>query len=133
MKKLDMNRARSVARLVPRETFGSDLRAFASLGVVDGGYDQSDLICAGLEELSRHLKWLDEDYQSGSYDRLEIRARAIVMLSDQLGQRQVGQVAADVVYCIDGPDEAALAATLSRLIRLMTMALDHAADPMPAV
>lgn len=132
MKQQDMNRPRGVARLVPREKFGSDVRALSALGLVDQDFDQSDLICSGLEEMSRHLKWLDDDYQSGQFDRLEARARSIVMLADQLGLRQVGQVAADVVYCIDGTDENALAATLSRLMRLMTQALDHAAGPMPA-
>jgi hypothetical protein len=47
--------------------------------------------------------------------------------------RRVGQVAADVVYCIDGPDETALAATASRLMRLVTQALDHAAGPITAL
>jgi hypothetical protein len=79
------------------------------------------------------LKWLDDDYQSGQLDRLEARARSIVMLADQLGLRRVGQVAADVVYCIDGPDETALAATASRLMRLVTQALDHAAGPITAL
>jgi hypothetical protein len=90
------------------------------------------LICDSLEELSRHLKCLDYDYQSGQLDRLEARARSIVMLADQLGLRRVGQVAADVIYCIDGTDKAALAATLSRLMRLVTQALDHAVGPISA-
>mgnify|MGYP000586728138 CR=1 FL=1 len=95
-------------------------------------YQQSDMICAGLEQLSRHLKWLDDDYQTGQFDRLEARARSIVMLSDQLGLRRVGQVAADVIYCVSGTDEIALSATLSRLLRLMTQALDHAAGTTPS-
>jgi len=94
--------------------------------------DYDDVICLGLEEISRHLKWLDDDYQSGQFDRPEVRLRSIVMLSDQLGLRRVEQVASDVVYCLDGPDEVALASTLSRLMRLMTHALDHAAGPMAA-
>jgi hypothetical protein len=49
-----------------------------------------------------------------------------------MGLRRVRQVAADVVYCLDEPDEIALAATLSRLMRLMTQALDHAAGPKAA-
>lgn len=121
-----------VARLVPRETFGPDVRALSPYALADDDMDHGDVICSGLEEMSRHLKWLDDDYQSGRFDRLEMRARSIVMLADQLGLRQVGQVAADVAYCLDGPDEVALASTLSRLMRLMTQALDHAAGPMTA-
>lgn len=123
---------RAIARLVPQEPSGPDVHALSPFAIVDEGFDQSDVICAGLEELSRHLKWLDDDFRTSQYDRLEARARSIVMLADQLGLRRVGQVAADVVYCIDDPDEVALAATLSRLMRLMTQALDHAAGPILA-
>ena len=123
---------RAIARLVPRETFGQDVQALSPFGLTDDDLSQSELIYASLEELSRHLKWLDDDYRSGQLDRLETRARSIVMLADQLGLRRVGQVAADVVYCIDDPNEVALAATLSRLMRLMTQALDHAAGPVSA-
>jgi len=121
-----------VAHLIPREPQGPDVDALSPLDMVGDDFERGDLICAGLEELSRHLKWLDDDYQSGQFDRLEVRARSIVVLADQLGLRRVGQVAADVVYCVDGPDEIALSATLSRLMRLVTQALDHAAGPMPA-
>lgn len=124
--------ATAVARLVPSEAFGPDIGALSPFDMLDEDFDQSDVICAGLEEMSRHLKWLDDDYQSGRLDRLEKRTRNIVVLADQLGLRRVGQVAADVVYCIDDPDEVALAATLSRLMRLMTQALDHAASPVSA-
>ncbi|WP_296418134.1 hypothetical protein [Pseudooctadecabacter sp.] len=118
-----------VAQLVPKESFGQDVRALSPFGMDGDEFDHSDVICAGLEEMSRHLRWLDDDYQSGQFDRLETRARSIVLLADQLGLRRLGQVAADVVYCIDDPDEVALTATLSRLMRLMTQALDHAAGP----
>ena len=121
-----------VARLVPHEKFGPDVDALSPYSMVDEDLNHADLICSGLEEMSRHLKWLDDDFQSGQMGRLEARARSIVMLADQLGLRRVGQVAADVVYCIDDGDEIALAATLSRLMRLMTQALDHAAGPISA-
>jgi len=128
----DFRRVGGVARLVPRETFAPDVRALSPYALVDDDIENCELTCSGLEEMSRHLRRLDDDYQLGQYDRLEARARSIVLLADQLGLRQVGQVAADVVYCLDGPDETALAATLSRLMRLMTQALDHAAGPLTA-
>lgn len=99
----------NVARLVPHETFGPDVRALSPYALADDDMDYGDVICLGLEEISHHLKWLDDDYQSGQFDRLEVRLRSIVMLADQLGLRRVGQVASDVVYCLDGPDEVALA------------------------
>lgn len=132
MKRQTVNAAGSVSQLIPREASGPHMQGLAGLGMVDANLDQSDLICAGLDELSRHLKWLDEDYQSGSFDRLETRLRSIVMLADQLDLRQIGQVAADVLYCLDGPSDIALAATLSRLMRLLTQTLDYAQGPSPA-
>ncbi len=133
MKQLkEIKAASTVARLVPREKFGPDVRALSPFATLDDDMNESDLICAGLEEMSRHLRRLDEEFQAGQFDRLEERARSVAILADQMGLRRIGQVAADVVYCRDGPDEVALAATLSRLLRLMTQALDHAAGPITA-
>lgn len=123
---------RGISHLIPREPFGPEVRALSPFALVEDDFDHGDLICANLEEMSRHLKRIDDDYRSGQFDRLEERARSIVSLSDQMGLRRIGQVAADVVYCIDHADDAALAATVSRLMRLMTQALDHAAGPMTA-
>ncbi len=124
------SRRSTVARLVLNEPFGNDVRALSPFGMSGDDFDQGDVVCAGLEEMSRHLRWLDEDFQAGRFDRIEARARSIVLLADQLGLRRVGQVAADVVYCTDDTNEVALAATLSRLLRLMSQALDHAAGPL---
>jgi hypothetical protein len=132
MEQQNQTNSLGIARLVPLESFGPDVRALSPYALADDDVDHGDVICSGLEELSRHLKWLDDDYQSCQFERLEARARSIVMLADQLGLRRVGQVAADVVYCLDGPDEVALASTLSRLMRLITQVLDHAAGPMTA-
>ena len=117
----------SVRQLKPRETFGGDARGLSPFNMADEGFETSDVVCAGLEEMSRHLRWLDDDYQSELFERLAARARSIVLLADQLGLRRVGQVAADVIYCLDDPDNAALPATLSRLMRLMSLTLEHAA------
>ncbi len=93
MEQQTRNTSGAVARLIPQEPSGPDVHALSPYGLVNDDFDNSDVICAGLEELSRHLKWLDDDYQSGQFDRLEARARSIVMLADQLGLRRVGQVA----------------------------------------
>lgn len=122
----------AIARLVPNEPHGPEVDALSPITSMGEQYHQADMICTALEEMSRHLKWLDDDYQSGQWDGLEARARSIVMLADQMGLRRVGQVAADVVYCVDSPDEIALSATVSRLLRLMTQVLDHAAAPTSA-
>lgn len=120
------NAQSSVQHLKPCEPFGADIRALSPFSLVNDGFEASDAVCTGLEELSRHLRWLDDDYRSDRFDRLGARVRGIILLADQLGLRRVGQVAADVVYCLDDPENVALAATLSRLMRLISQALDHA-------
>lgn len=129
MKHRDSGAQASVMQLQPCEQFGADIRALSPFSMAHDDFESSDAVCTGLEEMSRHLRWLEDDYQSARFDRLEARARSIVLLGDQLGLRRVGQVAADVVYCIDDPENAALSATLFRLMRLMSQALEHAADP----
>lgn len=121
-----------VARLVPRELKSKEKGVVEAFDVLGAECLVSDQICAGLEEMSRHLKWIGDDFRTDQIDRVEARARSIVMLADQMGLRRVGQVAADVVYCVDTPDRTALAATLSRLIRLLEQALDSAVGPAPA-
>jgi len=123
-------RQTTVARLVVKEPSETDVQSLSPLNVSDEGFELSDVVCIGLEEMSRHLRRLDEDFQSGRFDRIEARARHIVLLADQMGLRRIGQVAADVIYCTDDGNEVALAATLSRLMRLMSQALDHAAGPL---
>ncbi len=123
------NTQSSVKQLQPREAYSADVRALSPFSMANDDFETSDVICSGLEEMSRHLRWLDDDYQSERFERLGARARSIVLLADHLGLRRLGQVAADVVYCLEDPDSAALPATLSRLMRLMTQALEHAAGP----
>ncbi|MDA9207750.1 hypothetical protein N9O61_02575 [Octadecabacter sp.] len=129
MKNREVRARATVMQLQPREPFGAELRALVPLTTVAGDFEASDLVCSGLEQMSRHIRWLDEDYQTERFERLGARARNVVLLADQLGLRQIGQVAADVLYCLDDPENAALPATLSRLMRLMSQALEHAADP----
>jgi hypothetical protein len=47
-----------------------NVRALSPYALADDDMDYGDVICLGLEEISRHLKWLDDDYQSGQFDRL---------------------------------------------------------------
>jgi hypothetical protein len=74
MKRHSRKPIQDIAHLVPREPFGPDVRASSPFALIDDGFDYGNLICAGLEELSRHLKRLDLDYQEGHLDRLEARA-----------------------------------------------------------
>ncbi len=129
MKNREVRARATVMQLQPREPFGAELRGLVPFNASAGDFEVSDFMCSGLEEMSRHIRWLDDDYQTARFERLGARARNVVLLADQLGLRQIGQVAADVLYCLDDPENAALPATLSRLMRLMSQALEQAAGP----
>lgn len=115
-----------IVRLVPREATVVDPRIIQKLSRSHGPDCAEDVVSTNLSELARHLRRLDDDYRSGDADRLNSRVRSIVTLSDQVGMRHVARVATDVIRCAICGDESALAATLSRLMRLLTQALDEA-------
>lgn len=121
-----------IVRLIPREVATLDPRRIKSIARRHGPDQAEGVVVGSLEELGRHLRRLDDDYRSGDPDRLTARIRAVITLSDQIGMRHVARVATDVARCSNAGDEAALAATLSRLMRLMTQALDDiAVEPVP--
>lgn len=113
-----------IVRLVPQETASLDPSVIQELARHHGLDCAEDVVCTSLAELTRHLRRLDDDYRSADPHQLGRRVRAVVTLADQLGMRHVARVAADVVRCSHSGDEAALAATLSRLMRLLGRALD---------
>lgn len=117
-----------ISRLCPTETTNAaeSMHAVFDLGLHDR--TRGDAVCFSLEEMARHLRHFDDDFQNAQYEQLLDRARRIVLLADQLGLRQIGHVAADVIYCLDDIENPALAATLSRLIRLITLTLDQATE-----
>lgn len=80
----------------------------------------------GLERLAHHRRALDEAFFQADRAVLRSLSREIVMLADLLRLRLLGQVAADVMYCVDGGDPVALAATLSRLMGLISAAIEAA-------
>lgn len=121
-----------IVRLIPREVATLDPRRIRTIARRHGPDRAEGVVVESLAELGRHLRRLDDDYRSGDADRLTARIRAVITLSDQIGMRHVARVATDVARCSNAGDEAALAATLSRLMRLLTRALDDIAiEPVP--
>jgi len=116
-----------VVRLALRERASLDPRAMRRLARHRDPGATETIIRTTLSELGRHLRRLDDDYRTGENLRLAGRARQVIVLCDQIGLRDVARVAADVARCSLSGDETALGATLARLMRLLSQALDEAA------
>lgn len=116
-----------VVRLVPRDA-GQHDRCFPVVSDTAGLEDAlqaEDFVKTCLTDLGRHLRRLEDDYRLAEAERLEHRLRSIVALADKIGMRHVARVGADAHFCHAAGDEPALAATLSRLMRLLTASLDE--------
>ncbi|HKL69511.1 hypothetical protein [Salibaculum sp.] len=116
-----------IIRLVPREA-GQHDQCLPVAGEMAGAQDvrrTEDFLSVCLTDLGRHLRRLEDDYQLAEPERLDSRLHAIVALADRIGMRRVARVGADAHYCHVAGDEPALAATLARLMRLLTATLDE--------
>lgn len=77
-----------------------------------------DVVCRAIEELALRMAQCDQYYKRQNWKDLRKNARSLIGIADQIGMQSLSIVAADVTVCIDHDDHVALAATLSRLLRL---------------
>ncbi|MEB8387170.1 hypothetical protein OO012_08025 [Rhodobacteraceae bacterium KMM 6894] len=77
-----------------------------------------NVVCRALEELAVRLSHTERCYREGRGLDLRKSARSLVAISDQIGMQMLSRVATDVTICADKGDSVALAATLSRLLRI---------------
>lgn len=77
-----------------------------------------DVVCRALEELALRLSHSDQLYRETDWSALRKNTRSLIAIADQVGMRMLSRVAADVTHCIDMGDRTAVAATLSRLLRI---------------
>lgn len=87
---------------------------YAQLGAV--GADT--VVCRAMEELAVRMTECEAFWRSASHAQLRKHARSLIAISDQIGMYLLAQVAADVTAGIDAQDDVAVAATLSRMLRI---------------
>ncbi len=91
---------------------------------IEALYDQlgergaEDVVCRALEELAVRLSHTERCYRERREADMRKSARSLVAIADQIGMQMLGRVAGDVTHSIDSGDQIALAATLSRLLRI---------------
>lgn len=87
-----------------------------------------DVVCRALEELAVRLSHTDRCWRDGRMADLRKSARSLIAISDQIGMHMLSRVARDVTHCAESGDGIALAATLSRLIRIGERSLSEIWD-----
>ena len=83
-----------------------------------GEASAEDVVCRALEELALRMSQCNKFYNEKNFNELRKNARTLIAIADQLGFHTFSRVAGDVTQCIDADDTTALAATLSRLLRI---------------
>ena len=93
-----------------------------------GAVAADNVLRRALEELALRLSHAERLYQRDDLSELRKNARSLKAISHQVGMTRLGRVAGDVALCIDQADSNALAATLSRLIRVGDRSLSEVCD-----
>ena len=77
-----------------------------------------DVVCRAMEELALRLSLVERLYRQDRLGEMRKAARSLTGIADQIGMNTLCRVAMDVTLCVDAGDPVALAATLSRLLRI---------------
>lgn len=87
---------------------------YAQLGTVGA----EDVLRRAMEELALRLSHSERLYQQGELPELRKSVHSLIAIAEQIGMRKLARVADDVRYVVDQSDPVAIAATLSRLMRV---------------
>lgn len=107
-----------VLQMRPYEQVVLDQDRLNALYCEMGAAAAEDIVCRAMEELAQRLTRCDSQYHAADMKGLRKNTRSLVAIADQVGMFTLSKVASDVTACIDRQDDVALAATLSRLIRI---------------
>ncbi|MEM6303695.1 MAG: hypothetical protein AAF744_03185 [Pseudomonadota bacterium] len=77
-----------------------------------------DVVCRAMEELALRMSHTERLYSEGDWPALRKNTRSLIAIADQIGMMMLSKVAGDVTECIDAGDPVAVAATLTRLMRI---------------
>lgn len=107
-----------VLHIKPSETVNVDQDRLGALYAQLGAAGAEDVVCRAMEELALRLSHCEALYRQGMMADLRKNTRSLIAIADQIGMAALSQSADAVMECIDRNDATALAATLSRLIRV---------------
>lgn len=77
-----------------------------------------NVMCRAMEELAVRLSQCETFWRAQNKVQLRKHARSLIAIADQIGMQTLAMVADSVTDCVDTKDDVALAATLSRMLRI---------------
>lgn len=110
--------------LAPHETVWLDRSQLQGLYDDLGEANAEDVVCRAMEELAVRLSQAEKRFRAGEIDEMTRLVRSLVAIAEQVGMDKLARVAGDVVACAHAGDRVALAATLSRLMRISERSLN---------
>ncbi len=109
---------KDVTMLVQKEVVRLNASRLEELYAQLGEAGAEDVVCRALEELALRLSHTERCYREDRMGDMRKSARSLVAIADQIGMQALSRVAADVTIAADRCDHVAIAATLSRLLRI---------------
>ena len=107
-----------VLQMRPTEQVCVDQERLGTLYKQLGETDAEDVVCRALEELALRISHCDRLYRTSDWQELRKNSRPLIAIADQVGLQKMAAVANDVMSAVDQADPVAIAATLTRLIRV---------------
>ncbi len=107
-----------VLQIKPVENVNVDQDRLGALYSQLGEAGAEDVVCRALEELALRLSHCEALFRESCWSDLRKNTRSLIAIADQIGMLALSHVAGDVTRCIDQGNMVAIAATLSRLIRV---------------
>ncbi len=107
-----------VTHMRPTERICVDQERLGDLYAQLGNDGAEDVVCRALEELALRMSHCDRLYRAANWQDLRKNSRSLIAIAEQVGLQKLARVAGDVMAAIDQSDDTAVAATLTRLIRI---------------
>ncbi|KHA50689.1 hypothetical protein [Sulfitobacter geojensis] len=107
-----------VLQIKPMESVSVDQDRLGALYSQLGAASAEDVVCRALEELALRMSHCESLFREAHWEELRKNTRSLIAIADQIGMRALSNVACDVTTCIDQGNGVAIAATLSRLMRV---------------
>ncbi len=105
-----------------------DSTQLANLFIELGEAGAQNVVCRAMEELAVRLSVVNEAYKAKEFDILRKGSKALVGIAEQVGMAGLADAARNVHHCVQTHDMTALAATVSRLLRIGDCSLTEVWD-----
>ena len=108
----------NVLTVMHKETVRLDPGKLSELYAQLGEAGAEDVVCRAIEELAVRLSHCERLWRQDDMPNLRKSARSLIAIAEQIGMCAMAGVARDVTGAIDSEDQAAVSATLFRLLRI---------------